>query len=349
MVAAHTEDEIFAEYRKAQRQLAESQLRAHRDSVESFKRFAAKIGITLSDTNFDYAPPIGIVVSAPGIADRLLERIERERDDLLSFDTLRRYYTPHPYQAGYLCSEQFMLMAHPHFRRAMYSKNNYAPSFIAIFWSLNEDGIKKYIALDSDRVRINVDDSAYFELDTWFGAEFNSDIEKIPNGIAKLRPPLDLKQSHVDTFFADAHCLDIKWSQEKNIKTFQALELKSNKTFLIIESEKVFPARYIHAEFDLDSGSFRHFDGAVQYYSESEYMQRREADFNYNAKTQAQIKSRSKKLFKLNGRIETKIWVELCCHFFTGNPLTFEYYTGSYPIYVQEALSRIRGSTNRSN
>lgn len=170
----------------------------------------------------------------------------------------------------------------------------------------------------------------------------SDDIEKIPNGIVKLRPPLDLKHSHVDTFFADVHCLDIKWSQEKNIKTFQALELKSENVFLVIEGEKFFPARYIHAEFDLDVGSFRHFDGAVQYYSESEYLQRRESDFNYNAKSQAQIKSRSKKLFKLNGRIETKVWVELCCHFLTGNPLTFEYYNGSYPSHVQEALSRIR-------
>lgn len=38
----------------------------------------------------------------------------------------------------------------------------------------------------ADRVRINVNDSAYIEMDTWYGAKFNKDISQIQDGISKL-------------------------------------------------------------------------------------------------------------------------------------------------------------------
>ena len=30
---------------------------------------------------------------------------------------------------------------------------------------------------------------------------------------------------------------------------------------------------------------FRHFDGAIHFYTENEYLSRRDSDFNYNSKT----------------------------------------------------------------
>lgn len=131
----------------------------------------------------------------------------------------------------------------------------------------------------------------------------------------------------------------------KSIKTFQALELKTQDIVIEVDKKIYHPARYIHAEFDLESGMFRHFDGAVQLFLEDEYFMRRDSDLNFNAKNQAQIKARSKKLFKLNGALATADWVELCCHFFTTNPLTFEYFTGRYPEHTIETLARISSRT----
>lgn len=109
-----------------------------------------------------------------------------------------------------------------------------------------------------------------------------------------------------------------------------------------IEGKHYFPSRYLHAEFDLAANCFEHFDGAIQLFTEEEYFERRDSDFNMTMKNSAHIKARSSKVFKINGPLGTKDWVEFCCHFYTANPLTFEYFSGAYPKHVIESLDRIR-------
>ncbi len=225
--------------------------------------------------------------------------------------------------------------------------NNWTPRFVDIFWALEIPALDKYVALDEDRVRIDVDGPSYFERDTWYGAPYNEDIGKIPPGTIKLRPPLDIDPHHIDIFFSKTYCLDIKWSDARGVKVFQALELKTHDVQIELNGVSYFPARYLHAEFDMETNNFRHFDGAVQLLSEDEYLHRRDSDFNVNAKSLDHIKARSKKVFKLNGPLPIAAWVELCCHFLPANPLTFEYFTGSYPQHVNDFLARFRSRTTR--
>jgi hypothetical protein len=233
-------------------------------------------------------------------------------------------------------------MAHPYYRRGMHPVNNWAPRFIDLFWRFDEPGINRYIALDEDRVRIDVKGPGYFEADTWYGAPFNTDIRTIKPGIAKLRPPLDIESRFVAFFFANAYCLDIEWSESDGIKSFQALEMKTDEVQIEVGGKRYFPARYLHAEFDLNAGCFRHFDGAIQLFTEQEYLQRRDSDFNMTMKDLAHVKASSSKVFKINGPLRTERWVEFCCHFYAANPLAFEYFSGEYPKHVSEALARIR-------
>ena len=276
------------------------------------------------------------------MAGVVLGKGSTERDGLFAVKDLAVSHKLNKFLPGYYASQNYMLMAHPFFRRGMYEQSNFAPRFVDIFWGFQQDGVDKYVAIDEDRLRINVDDSCYFERDTWYGAPFDEEIANIPVGIGKLRPPGDIKDSYIDFFFASANCFDFKWSQQGQIKTFQALELKSVAVQLVHGGEVYFPGRYVHAEFDLARGNFRHFDGAVQLFREDEYLQRRDSDFNVNAKYLSHMKARSKKLFKLNGQVSVTTWVELCCHFFTGNPLVFEYFTGQYPAHVTDALNKLR-------
>ncbi len=140
------------------------------------------------------------------------------------------------------------------------------------------------------------------------------------------------------------HCLDVKWSESDEIKTFQSLELKTEDVQLEIDGQSYFPARYLHAEFDITTNCFRHFDGAVQFFLRDEYFQRRDSDFNMTAKNADHIKARSKKVFKLNGPLKADLWVELCCQFYAANPLTFEYFTGAYPQHITNILKKIQAS-----
>ncbi len=326
---------------------ASSRLSNASDLIANFIAFAKKNGVRLDSSSFSYVPRIGIVAAAPNLAKVILGSIAIERDGLLAASNLAKNHELSVFLPGYYSSQNYMLMAHPYFRRGMDEQANFAPRFVELFWKFEQDGVEKYVAIDEDRLRINVDGSGYFEADTWYGAPFNEDIDKVPLGIGKLRPPSDLEEAYVDFFFAKAYCLDFKWSQQGQIKTFQALEMKSVEAQLFLNGEQYFPARYLHAEFDLSTGSFRHFDGAVQLFRGGEYFQRRDSDFNVNAKYLSQVKARSKKLFKLNGQVSVNTWVELCCHFFTGNPLVFEYFTGQYPAHVVDTLKKLRARRER--
>ncbi|PJD96807.1 MAG: hypothetical protein CK426_08985 [Legionella sp.] len=321
---------------------ARLELEKSAELINQFRKIVTSKGIIFDSITFDYVQTIGILATAPGLARKLLNISPSERDGLFAFDEIVQMFPSNDSQEGYFIGKDCMLMAHPCFRRRMQPMANWAPRFVAQFWQLDLPNCKKFIAIDEDRVRINVDDSSYMELDTWYGAPFDEDITKIENGIVKLRPPLDLKPHHIDMFFASTYCLDIKWSEAYRIKSFQALEIKTEETQLTIENEIYYPARYLHAEFDIDAGIFRHFDGAIQLFTEDEYFRRRDLDFNITFKDQEHIKARSIKVFKLNGEITVDLWVELCCQFFTANPLTFEYFAGVYPAHIAEIVDTVR-------
>lgn len=310
--------------------------------INRFTNHADSRGIVLGKDSFQYLPAIGIVANAPGLSRQLLGPMPTQRDGLLAFADIAVKFPPSQFHAGYFVGSEYILMADSCFRRGMHPISNWNPRFIEIFWGSDFSGATKYIGIDEDRVRVDVDGPAYFERDTWYGAPFNEDIRRIPSGVVKLRPPLDIGRTFNELFFADAYCLDIKWSEASGIKTFQALEFKTDDVQIDIGGVAYHPARYMHAEFEIAANCFRHFDGAIQLYQETEYRQRRDSDFNMTTKMLDHVKARSRKVFKLNGSLKTQDWVELCCHFLASNPLSFEYFTGAYPSHVEEAVSKVR-------
>ena len=309
--------------------------------ITRFTELAAKSGVILEKESFSYIQTIGIVASAPGLATKLLGAMHVERDGLFVFNEIAQKLPPSEFHVGCFVGSNYIVMAHPCYRRQMHPNANWAPRFIENFWVFEKKAVTKYIAIDEDRVRINVDDSAYFEEDTWYGPPFDDDVKQIKNGIVKIRPPLDLAPIYIELLFSGAYSLDVKWSEENGIKTFQALEFKDDGTTINVEGSVYHPARYLHAEFDLTANHFRHFDGAIQYFTNVEYLQRRDSDFNMTAKDTEHIKARSKKVFKLNGPITTETFVDLCSHFYAANPLICEYFTGSYPESINGILSKI--------
>lgn len=344
-----SDKELIARYYKGLEEECVKKLEESAELIDAFIEYCDGKGIELKRANFNYIQTTGIVAKSPGLLTRLLDNIPVERDGLLPFKTLLERFSLEGCQEGYLNCGNFLAMAHPYFRRGFGEINNFAPRFVDKFWGFPTESVDSFIALDDDRVRINVDGLCYLEADTWYGAQFSKDVAGIPLNLTKLRPPLDLSASQISFFFAKAYALDVKWTQEGSIKTFQALELKTEDVKFETEDGDVHPARYIHAEYDLNLGAFRHFDGAVQHFTAEDYLGRRESDFNYNAKSGRQIKASSKKLFKFNGRIETSQFVDMCCHFFAANPLSFEYFEGKYPDHVSDTIARIRACNDARN
>ncbi|HWL28531.1 MAG TPA: hypothetical protein VNQ97_06440, partial [Burkholderiaceae bacterium] len=261
-------EEMMARYFADMEKQSRERLAEAVDLIAKFTALAASKGVILSAESFEYIQTIGIVAKAQGIARALLGPIRTERDGLLPFKEIASRFPPSLHSEGCFAGPDCILMAHPCYRRGMHPLNNWAPRFIDLFWRFDGPGIEKYIALDEDRVRIDVDGLGYFEADTWYGAPFDEDIRDIKPGIAKLRPPLDLESRHVSIFFANAYCLDIKWSESDGIKSFQALEMKTENIRIEVGGQYYFPTRYLHAEFDVAANCFRHFDGAIQLFTE---------------------------------------------------------------------------------
>ncbi|MDL2314796.1 hypothetical protein LJC16_00875 [Bacteroidales bacterium OttesenSCG-928-C19] len=329
------------EYLEALRLEEKEELENNAEIISSFKRFMSKKKVVLTDGNFKYIPTTGIVATFPNMVN-LLYPNEIDKENIFSFKKLCEDFEKKIFNTGYLFAENYMLMASPYFRRGFNEVNNYAPRFVELFWNFCESDIETYISLDMNRVRINVDNSAYMERDIWFGAKFNEDIAQIPNGTVKLRPPMEINESLNSLFFQNTYSLDIKWITKENIKTFQSEEFKTDKIKIKRNNTIFYPVRYIHAEYDLDKGYFRHFDGAIHFYTETEYFNRRDSDFNYNNKNTNQIKTDSQKLFKMNGKIDICKWIDFSSHFYHGNPLVFEYFEGKYPQQIEEMLEKVR-------
>ncbi len=335
-------DEMLARHQKLTQEMAVQELRNASTLIEAFKECAHARGVQLTDSSFHYSPPLGITASAPGLLLALTDIKADGRDGLFSWADLTQVLQPEIFDSGCFRGSNFVAMAHPCFRRQMHPRGNWAPRFIDLFWALNGTGLEKSIALDENRVRIDVDGPMYAEADTWYGPPFNKEISQIASGNVKLRPPADLSITRLQMFFSSAYCVDIKWPGSSDIKTFQALELKTEDVQIALGNDQYHPARYLHAEFDTQSRTFRHFDGAVQYLTAAEYQARRDSDFSMTYKTTQHVKPKSKKLFKLNGAIEVDDWVELSSHFFAANPLMFEYFNGAYPDHILNILEKLR-------
>lgn len=342
------EHEWLENYRRELKQQNKMMLSKYEKVINDFVQHCKSINVVLDSESFSFTPTIGVVCEHPNILSKLVPSLTQDKEGLYSWGELSTFFKINGFNSGYFYAQNFMAMASPVFRRGMHDINNWAPRFIDEFWGLSMEGIEAYLSLDLNRVRVNVDNSCYMEADTWFGAPFNEDIAEIADGVSHLRPPFDLDESYLDFLFNDAYALDICWSTKGSIKSFQALEFKGPKNVIQKNGDTFHPVRYIHAEYDLNKSEFRHFDGATQYHTPEEYLVRRDSNFRHNFKEDKKIKPESIKSFKLNGSVSVELWTELSSHFFASNPLVHEYFSGSYPPHLADALGKIRARSERN-
>lgn len=202
------------------------ELKKHSSLIKSFIDYCKSKQIHLTEKNFYFIETIGVVATYPNIAYLLNDKIYTDKENLVAVTLLEKELKKTNSARGYYFADKYMVMAHPYFRRGHNQNNNFTPCFIDFFWNYNKDNIQKYIAIDSDRIRVNVDNRMYRELDTWYGAKFENAISDIEDGIVKLRPPLGLKAFDIKFFLATLTLLissghlkmELKLSRQKNSK-----------------------------------------------------------------------------------------------------------------------------------
>jgi hypothetical protein len=342
-----SQEEANKAYAEQLKKDAEEALKEGAHHIDRFQNMAEAAGITLGEKAIQYFQKVGIVAQMSDILTRLNTDLLADKEGLFAVTDLLRHYRRERMAGGNLYGDTYIVLAHPYFRRGFHHASNYAPAFLDCFWALDHITNQTSLALDTDRVRINVDRTEFKEFDYWHGAKFCQAIGEIPDGTVKLRPPLDIPNFYIDFAFANAYALDIKWSTSGSIRNFYAEEIKTEDVTVTSDGLPYFPVRYLHAEFDNGTNHFRHLDGAIHLYTEEEYFRRRDSDLNFNNKNDKHIKTLSKKLFKINGAITVETWRTLISQFLAGNPLIIEYLEGAYPQQVTEIVNAAKQSISR--
>ncbi len=284
------------------------------------------------------------MAKSPNLLQNLCPELLLDKDGLYDLAQLRALFKPATFPGtGLMVVNDFMIMAHPFFRRGMHLGANWESRFIEMFWRIDIPTARIFVALDLNRVRLDLKGIGYLELDTWHGAKFSQDIPTIKDGIGQWRPPGDV-DSLLDLIFGSAYSLNTKWSTKGRLKTFQAEAYLQDDILFEWEGDIWHPVRYIHSQYDLENNQFIHLDGAIHFYQPTDYKIMREKDLDYNFKHAEQIKAPAVKLFKIDDHIPLEVWMELTSQFFAHNPLIFEYFEGKYPEQIQDIINAIRKS-----
>lgn len=173
------------------------------------------------------------------------------------------------------------------------------------------------MAVDEFRVCPEEEDAMRMELDHWYGTPISEEFLDDPHRIGETVHG-DPEQGN-GPWHNYSH-LAVQWTVDGPLKTVQMQErvsaraLGSNCGYYLV--------RYLHAIRDIRLKQFVHCDGAVKAYSQEDYLAEEGKPFPSCAT------KHYRKVFRLDGLIETKLWSEIAAFWFRGNPLILEYLQG---------------------
>lgn len=226
---------------------------------------------------------------------------------------------------GGIAYKDHILHYHQFLRRGYSSNPNF--DFLGRFMRYYMQTVKVNrfrIAIDHHRLMPKEFYRHLFEMDRWFGPQFDKNKLDDPTTvgltiITRTRPSIfDLTNKLDQTEFY--------WSYRDGVKSFEIEEVSSEEyTF-----DSYYLNRYIHSERDTEHKVLRHFDGAVKVYLYDKYRERLATRMPTESKSHKKIK-----LFRIDGDIDVDTWIDLISHFFKSNEMIIEYFD---PSQFEEAF-----------
>ena len=159
--------------------------------------------------------------------------------------------------------------------------------------------------------------SAYFERDHWWGPPLSHEVLDNPHhvGVTVHGDPKSGLMHEYPRLYVD-------WSMNKEgQKVVQIEELSDHPGSSRAGLRLV---RYLHAIRDIEQGFFIHCDGAVRAYTSEQY----ETRTSKNYMTGRESATRYRKVFRIDGTIDTDAWSNIAARWFRGNLLMKEYLDG---------------------
>ena len=207
---------------------------------------------------------------------------------------------------------EFLIYAHPYFRRSLSRFNNLNVPFFAC---LQEKMPNAKIALDSDMVGLAGTESQYREYAYWWGPKFDDDLTKIPLDVTHF------ENEHYDPLMSPIINTECGWYIQNKIRTFECEEITDVQN--IFDSRDLYGCRYVHSMLSNETNLPCHLDGAIRAYTEEKMLHRLEIKIK-----QAERDTTYTKLWRIDQQIPVEIWKELITHYYMDNHLLGEYFGG---------------------
>jgi hypothetical protein len=342
--------DIFEIYSEIDRQIMHELLSEDQNIISAFKAFSRDFGLTLKDENFYSSFKIGTIAKYSNLLFVLCPNLNLDKDGLVSLKEIPKEFVINQKNLGLLKGHSYQLMFDNYFRKDFFELNLYNIELIKLLTINQENQLDISVAIDKDRVCLNIDKFNYIEKDIYYGPKFTLNIEDIKDDNVVLGFRIDIEDlGESGSFFDFNYRVNIKWETNNKIKSFYAYEFKTSNVQLICKDKIFYPVKYVHAEFDLESKTFRHLDGSIHFYSKEDYEQRRNDNFNFNNKNTKLLKADSRKLFKVNGCISVELWSQIVGYFFLGNPLIYEYFEGKIPVKVDKLIDIFINNQNQES
>ncbi len=247
-----------------------------------------------------------VAVIDKGIVSRCIPSLWSKRDDdgLIPLNTLEAV-SPGIYKCG-----EYLLYAHPYFRRSLSRLNSLNIPFLIRLQS-NADNAK--IALDPDMIGLPGTQTEWREYAYWWGPKFNDDLSSIPLGLTRH------ENTHYNALTSPIIRTECGWYIQNGIRTFECEEITDVKN--IFNASDLYGCRYVHSMQQTDNDAPHHLDGAIRAYTDEKMLIRMEVSMD-----KAERNTTYTKLWRIDGVIETHMWKELITHYYRDNPLVGEYF-----------------------
>ena len=227
---------------------------------------------------------------------------------------------------GIIYKEKFLIYYHPFLRR-FYSANFTIGGLLKRVAS--EKDIQLKLAIDPLRLTDPHWLKNIIEADYWQGPIFAQDKLNDPNftGVTVYARSPENEEVLNLTWPVKKTVFYITNKKEVGLKQVEIEEINPQDDRVTINNEYVLQ-KYAHLIWDSNTNTFNHFDVAVKVYSLSEHIKRLQYDWETRKVLDSGKPLCKIKLFRLDGKIEIDLLLELLSDFFRYNELINEFFEG---------------------
>lgn len=262
-----------------------------------------------------------VALNSSGIVKKFFPELVEglDKDGLVHLSALKdfKYLGAGVFQKG-----EIAVFAHRCFRRSLSLVNNTNHQLLNRLVELSQlPKVNLRIALDLDCLGLAATYKEQFELEYWWGPQFNDDLSAITPGVTRHAADESLKLYHGINF------TDFWWQSRKNEHIFEAEEVLDKETFsepfhnADKERHEEYGCRYVHSIVDEKSKKIIHLDGSIRFYDVESICARMDIDITKTRRDKPYLK-----LWRIDGDVSLKDWKSLIHDYYRDNSLIGEYF-----------------------